>query len=201
MMKKFIAMAAALACAMTVASPAFAAVTGQATASHDNGIVKLSSTADISADKQWTVVIIPKALQNETLAADDLLYINQGTSADEFWMAKGMGTKGGKLADGEYIIRIGGQAISTAADLIEIELKVGSEGRELQLGDVDFADGIGTPDVNMILDYMLGTIALEGDALAVADVDQADGVGTPDVNMILDYMLGTILELGTITVK
>ena len=199
-LKKMAALGAAAVMALSMNVSAFAAATGTATASYSGGKVLLSSLADIDATHQWTVVVIDVADQNANLTADKLYYINQGTSGDTFW-TDGMGTKT-ELKDGDYIVRIGGETIDTTDKLIEIPLKVSTttEGRTLQLGDVNFADGIGTPDINAILNHMTGLKILEGDALLVADANQADGVGTPDVNAILNHMTGLKL-LGTITVK
>lgn len=199
-LKKMAALGAAAVMALSMNVSAFAAATGTATASYSGGKVLLSSLADIDATHQWTVVVIGVADQNANLTADKLYYINQGTSGDAFW-TDGMGTKT-ELKDGDYIVRIGGETIDTTDKLIEIPLKVSTttEGRTLQLGDVNFADGIGTPDINAILNHMTGLKILEGDALLVADANQADGVGTPDVNAILNHMTGLKL-LGTITVK
>lgn len=199
-LKKMAALGAAAVMALSMNVSAFAAATGTAKASYSGGKVLLSSLADIDATHQWTVVVIGVADQNANLTADKLYYINQGTSGDAFW-TDGMGTKT-ELKDGDYIVRIGGETIDTTDKLIEIPLKVSTttEGRTLQLGDVNFADGIGTPDINAILNHMTGLKILEGDALLVADANQADGVGTPDVNAILNHMTGLKL-LGTITVK
>lgn len=199
-LKKMAALGAAAVMALSMNVSAFAAATSTAKASYSGGKVLLSSLADIDATHQWTVVVIDVADQNANLTADKLYYINQGTSGDAFW-TDGMGTKT-ELKDGDYIVRIGGETIDTTDKLIEIPLKVSTttEGRTLQLGDVNFADGIGTPDINAILNHMTGLKILEGDALLVADANQADGVGTPDVNAILNHMTGLKL-LGTITVK
>ena len=197
-MKRLVAIAAALSCAVSVSASVFAA-DGTAEATYAEGFVTLSDTSDINSTNQWTVVIISAELADETLDADDLLYINQGTSADSFWVVDGMGVKGGELAEGDYIIRIGGDTISSAEDLIEISFTVGDDGRVLQLGDVDFDKVIGTTDINEIISHMLGT-ALTGDALAAADVDQDKVVGTTDINEIISHMLGGA-KPGTITVK
>jgi hypothetical protein len=61
------------------------------------------------------------------------------------------------------------------------------------------ADGIGTPDINAILNHMTGLEVLSGDNAVAADANQADGIGTPDVNAILNHMTGLEL-LGTVTV-
>lgn len=164
--KKLIAGLSAAAMAMTVGVSAFAAQTGKATASYENGYVRLSNTSDINATNQWTVVIIPKAKQLSTLSDSDLLYINQGTDAEPFWtgtittnadstttVSGGMGVKGGTLPDGDYIVRIGGETITDANNLIEIALNVSSTPttKTYTYGDVDNSGKIDNKDAMEIL--------------------------------------------------
>jgi len=124
-----------------------------------------------------------------------------------------MGTKNNLLAQdnegnatyaGDYVIRVGYYDANNAWQIAEgtftVVTKVTDTGRELQLGDVNFIDGIGTPDINAILNHMTGLTLLTGDAKIVADANQIDDIGTPDINAILNHMTGLTL-LGKITVK
>ena len=106
---------------------------------------------------------------------------------------------GTTLGAGTYYAKIGGKGL----DEIIVEtftIVEESQGRTIQLGDVNMADGIGTPDINAILNHMTGLEVLNGDNAVAADANQADGIGTPDVNAILNHMTGLEL-LGTVTVK
>ena len=199
--KKIVAFAAACACALTVSAPAFAEVT--TTASYNEGIVKLNDTEAIDATNQWTVIIIKEADKNKQLQAEDLLYINQGTSAEKFWAEDGMGVLGGELADGDYICRIGGETISDAGDLIEIEFTVSStpQGREIQLGDIDQENGIEPTDLGLLIDHLLHDIVLDGDAAIAADIDQENGIEPTDLGLLIDYLLHDIAALDKVTVN
>ena len=129
--KKLVACLSAAAIAMTVGVSAFAA-----TATYEDGFVKVAD-APIDAEHQWTVVVIAADKADATLTAEDLYYINQGTSGEAFW-TNGMGTKT-ELTDGDYIVRIGGETITDPGQLIEIPLKVESSttGKTYTYGDVN----------------------------------------------------------------
>ena len=47
------------------------------------------------ADTQYTVILIPAVLENDTLTDDQILYLNQGERGELFWA--NMGTKAGTL--------------------------------------------------------------------------------------------------------
>jgi hypothetical protein len=106
--KKLVALSAATVMALTMSVSAFAEITASSSDSrfgdYADGAVTLASTDMINEDNQWTVVVISADKQNDTLTAEDLYYINQGTSGDTFW-TDGMGTKT-ELEAGYYILRI-----------------------------------------------------------------------------------------------
>ncbi|MDY3929131.1 MAG: hypothetical protein SOZ34_07205 [Clostridia bacterium] len=209
--KKLIAGLSAAAMAMTVGVSAFAAQTGKATASYENGYVRLSNTSDINATNQWTVVIIPKAKQLSTLSDSDLLYINQGTDAEPFWtgtittnadstttVSGGMGVKGGTLPDGDYIVRIGGETITDASKVIEIALTVGGGEVTYYYGDVNFTGGY--PDLDdaiEIINYTLWEASVFDDenpqrfvlGNITADRETNDAVDLDDAIEIINYVL------------
>lgn len=215
-MKKFqkmIAIGAAFAMAMSMGVSAFAedAVEGfVADVTHELAEgVETYSTLNIEHyaphvtlgedNTQYTVVLIPAEAENATLTDAQILYLNQGEKGELFWAS--MGTKAGTLTAGDYILRVGCEdgSIQEAKITVKAFEAEGPSKIQLQLGDVNFADGVGTPDVNAVLDHMLGITILTGNAFIAADANQADNVGTPDVNAILDHMLGIRL-LGTIEV-
>lgn len=196
-LKKIAALGAATVMAMSMSVSAFAAAS-QATATYENGAVKLSSLADIDDSHQWTVVVIDAAKATSDLTADDLYYINQGTSGEYFW-TNGMGTKidlADGQHDGDYLVRIGGETITDAQGIIEIPLTVstGPVGPTYKLGDVNNDTLINLSDVLATLDHYLGVKLLEGDSLLAADVapkGEPDGtVNLSDVLGILDHYLG-----------
>jgi hypothetical protein len=192
--KKVIALGSAVMMSLTMSVSAFAAA-GTATASYKDGFVKLSGTEDINAENQWTVVVISKADQNATLTADKLYYINQGTSGDTFW-TNGMGTKT-ELTEGEYIIRIGGETITSADDLIEIPLTIQSEvvTPTYTPGDCDGMVGITTNDATAIAKALVGSLTLTGDAALAADCDGMVGITTNDATAIAKFLVGSLGEL------
>lgn len=200
--KKLIAGLSAAAMAMTVGVSAFAAQAGTATASYGNGYVVLDKTDDIDTTNQWTVVIISKDKQNATLADTDLLYINQGTGEETFWkgtiaedgtITAGMGVKGGTLADGDYIIRIGGETITDASNLIEIALNVSTTpaGTTYTYGDVDNNGEVDIDDAMEILYYYNFMESVFDDGaewrLTAGDVDKTGEVDIDDSMEVLYY--------------
>lgn len=187
--KKVIALGSAVMMSLTMSVSAFAAA-GTATASYKDGFVKLSGTEDINAENQWTVVVISKADQNATLTADKLYYINQGTSGDTFW-TNGMGTKV-ELEDGDYIVRIGGETITNAEDLIEIELTVATTpvGPTYKLGDVNADDAINMGDAAAVLNHFMEyTPITDANAKLAADVNGDEAINMGDAAAILNHFM------------
>ena len=126
----------------------------------------------IDSQHQWTVIIIPKSVQNKNaLESSDLYYINQGTSADGFWT--NMLTKGDKLADGTYLMRIGGTNVdsSNAAyddnGYYEFEFTVVSEDDDITItftwGDFNADGSVTLADVtNLVVAYLGGNKVFTG---------------------------------------
>jgi hypothetical protein len=156
----------------------------------------------INEDNQWTVVVISADKQNDTLTAEDLYYINQGTSGDTFW-TDGMGTKT-ELEAGDYILRIGGETITSAEDLIEIPFTLAekSTGREVQLGECDgITAAIDSGDAITILKHFAGSVTLTGDALIAAECDGITAsIDSGDAMAVLDHFAGKKV-LGTVVVN
>ena len=213
-MKKLIAIGAAAAMSMAMCVNVFAEseVKNADKASYATGAATYSETITAKDGTQMTVVVFKKVDTAETVSNTNIEYINQDTAKASLYA--GMKTKNDLLAvdedgsatyAGDYIIRVGYYDAEGTWQLAQGSFTVGTKKEEtttrtLQLGDVDFADGIGTPDINAILNHMTGYSVLTGDALLVADADRVDGIGTPDVNAVLNHMTGYAL-LGTITVE
>ena len=179
--KKVIALGSAVMMSLTMGVSALAA-----TADYEDGFVKLTGIDEvINAENQWTVVVIDAAKQNATLTAEDLYYINQGTSGDAFW-TDGMGTKV-ELEDGDYIVRIGGETITSADDLIEITLTVSStpEGPVYILGDVDNNQVINATDAAWILTKYGNSATVLPTPDYVADVDGNEVINATDAAWVL----------------
>lgn len=183
--KKLVACLSAAAIAMTVGVSAFAA-----TATYEDGFVKVAD-APIDAEHQWTVVVIAADKADATLTAEDLYYINQGTSGEAFW-TNGMGTKT-ELADGEYIVRIGGETITDPGQLIEIPLKVESSttGKTYTYGDVNNSGAIDLDDVMEVIYYynFMSSVFDDGASwrITAGDVNKTGEVDLDDAMEIINY--------------
>ena len=120
--------------------------------------IKLSSVNFMNDGEQYTVVLFKVDTNtdgsvniesaNRTLVADDLLYINQGTKNEAFWVTDGMGPKGTKLADGTYILRIGGESVTS---VFEIPLIV--NGTKIVIGDVNGDGKVTAADTGFVNAY------------------------------------------------
>lgn len=213
-MKKLVALGAAAAMSMTMCVNVFAdsEVKNAVNAGYAGAQASYTGTISAANGTQMTVVVFKAIDENKNVSDTNIEYINQDTASAALYTD--MGTKNNLLAVGEdgsatyagnYVIRVGYYNAEGAWNVAEGTFTIGTKAegpttRTLQLGDVNFVDGIGTPDVNAILNHMTGYSVLSGDALLVADANQADGIGTPDVNAVLNHMTGYAL-LGTITVE
>lgn len=171
-----------------VATSAFAA-----TVSDDKTKVSAgTSMADKSG--QMTVLVIAKGADNDGIQAEDILYIDQQAAAEGIF--QNMGVKGGALADGDYVLKIGGENLD---EIIVEEFKVGGASRVIQLGDCDGIDGIDSGDLVAVLNHMFERSVLTGDALIAADCDGITGIDSGDLVAILNHMFERS-TLGTVTV-
>ena len=168
-LKKIAALGLAAAVSMSVGVSAFADTytpntpentTGNYTAPSDTvqESIKLSSVNFMNDGEQYTVVLFKVDTNtdgsvniesaNRTLVADDLFYINQGTKDESFWVTTGMGPKGTKLADGTYILRIGGENVTS---VFEIPLIV--SGTKIIIGDVNGDGKVTAADTGFVNAY------------------------------------------------
>lgn len=190
-----ILMAGAIVSSMVLAMTTAAFADYDLTVSHNAGVVSVDSGI-AAGDRQLTVLIVPVG-KDVNVAAEDILYINQEAySADVF---KSMGVKGGTLADGEYLVKVGSENVADGIKVGLLTISTTPIGRTLQLGDVDFADGVQANDALAIMNVVAGSRTLTGDAAKVADVDQADGIQANDALAVMNCVAGT-RTLGTITV-
>ena len=204
-MKKLVAIGAAAAMSMAMCVNAFAAITVSSEdskfGSYADGVAKLADVSAIDATHQWTVVIIDAEKENSNLQASDLYYINQGTSAEGFWVTNGMGTKvdlttlvNETTTEKNFIIRIGGETITEAQSIIQVPFKItyGSDAPKYTLGDVDGAAGININDATTVTKHVVGSVVLAGNDLLAADVDGVKGVNINDATTITKYVVGLI---------
>ena len=204
-MKKLVAIGAAAAMSMAMCVNAFAAITVSSEdskfGSYADGVAKLADDSAIDATHQWTVVIIDAEKENSNLQASDLYYINQGTSAEGFWVTNGMGTKvdlttlvNETTTEKDFIIRIGGETITEAQGIIQVPFKItyGAGTLNYKLGDIDGDDYIGSPDALIALQEELGMnpTPLTDAQMLAADVDGDDYIGSPDALEMLLCELG-----------
>jgi opacity protein-like surface antigen len=194
-MKKLVALGAAAAMSMTMCVNVFAAATAKVTVAEDKNSISLPTTdlVDATATKQWTVLLIDKANESENITDAMILYINQGTNGAEFW--SNMGTKTTLTAGNTYVLRVGGEDITTSdtgTEKVYYEYEFTPES-DISLGDVNFDGKINLSDVLATLDHYLEVKLLDGDALLAADVapkGAVDGkVNLSDVLAILDHYL------------
>lgn len=200
--KKVIALGSAVMMSLTMGVSAFAA-----TASYEGGFVKLADIDGvINAENQWTVVVIDAAKQNDTLAAEDLYYINQGTSGDAFW-TDGMGTKV-ELTEGDYIVRIGGETL-TQVEEIPFSISTTPEGVQVIWGDVDLSTVVDANDAGAVLDSLIGGNKIYGDytigeafvgTTLWGDVDLSGVVDANDAGAVLDSLIGGNKVYGDYTI-
>ena len=204
-LKKFAAFGIAAAMTVSMGVSAFADTytpntpantTGDYTAPSDTvqESIKLSSVNFMNDGEQYTVVLFKVDTNtdgsvniesaNRTLVADDLLYINQGTKNEAFWVTDGMGPKGTKLADGTYILRIGGESLT---QVYEVAVKV--QGETILYGDV-YKDGAVNRRDMMQLNKVIGKTLDESEVwFEAADLFKDGKLNTRD-KMLLNKLLG-----------
>lgn len=187
MLKKSIAVLTAVA-AIASASSVFAA-------DYADQVVKLtdSEKAETLTDTtaQYTVVIVDKKTGNEavTLSADDLYYINQGTSADTFWT--NMGTKTALTAGKTYTIRIGSNAEDF--EVQEYDFTVG--GNTIIYGDLNDDNTPDISDANILLRHCAQLIELTAKQEQAADLNGDSSIDISDANVLLRYCAQLIESL------
>lgn len=211
--KKIAAFGIAAAMSVSMGVSAFAEVTASSTdikfGSYANGVAKLANTDMINAVNQWTVVIIDAEKANANLTAEDLYYINQGTSVDDFWLTNGMGTKvdlttlvNAENTTKNFIIRIGGETITEATGIIEIPFAINYNSGEVTwtYGDVNADEYTDAIDATEILCYDALLPSVFDDELewrfTAGDVTRDGYVDAIDATEILCYdaLLPSVLD-------
>jgi hypothetical protein len=147
---------------------------------------------DATATKQWTVLLIDKANESENITDAMILYINQGTNGAEFW--SNMGTKSTLTAGNTYVLRVGGEDITTSdtgTNKVYYEYEFTPES-DIVLGDVDGVKGVNINDATAITKHVAGSALLTGNNLLAADVDGVKGVNINDATTVTKYVAGLI---------
>ena len=212
-MKKLVALGAAAAMSMAMCVNVLAEITVSSEntnfGSYTGGVAKLANTGMIDATHQWTVVLIDAEKKNSTLGAEDLYYINQGTSADGFWVTDGMGTKidlttlvNETTTEKNFIIRIGGETITEATGIIEVPFKItysktADTPISYTVGDTNGDKEIDIADVSILYAFLLGNIekfTQNQEVLPknVGDTNNDKDVDIADVSTLYNKLLGNI---------
>lgn len=211
--KKIVAFGSAIAMTMSIGVAAMAEVE-TTTAITATGDFTVSATADVvtatgtgATGGQYTVIIAEKAKADAGNLADaDILYINQGTSAEEFWASMGVknalvDTNTSDQIPTEYVVRVGGENVSVTKGektysyyeaVISVLTTPESTTPTYTLGDVDGEYGINATDATIVLKHVAGISTLIGDFLLAADVDGEYGVNATDATLVLKHVAGII---------
>lgn len=190
MKKFFVTCAAVSAVSVCAAASAMAADFTQAPtySDDDTNTVTIVVPADIDAEKQATVLVVPKDKVNE-VTDEDILYINQGLTSDNgMTTLKLKGTS--KLEDGTYTVKFGGYVGETFT-LYSGDFTVGDAGRTILVGDANQSKDITSADASLILTCVSDEEGLdEGtDAyIAAAKSNGEDDLTSGDASAILSYL-------------
>lgn len=180
--KALLAGAAVGALSAIVATSAFAA-------SYADG--KVSVETDLSEyNGQMTVLVIAKGADEKEggIVADDILYIDQTEAAAGIF--QDMGVKGGKLDEGEYIVKIGGENVN---NIITETLKIEGDKPAYKFADVNADDNVDAEDVTRLLRHTTGIEPLtyeEEELNARCDVNEDETVDAEDVTRLLRHTTG-----------
>lgn len=188
---------ALLACA-TVGALSAVVATSAFAATYDKDTGKVSTEKDLSTyTGQMTVLVIEKGADEKEggIVAEDILYIDQTEAAAGIF--QGMGVKGGSLANGTYVVKIGGENVDA---ILTEEFTVGGT-KIIQLGECDGEKAaVDVGDALAILKHSAGTELLTGDNLIAAECDgEKAAVDVGDALAVLKHSAGTEV-LGTIEV-
>lgn len=132
----------AFAIALTAIAMASSAMAADATYAVDNaGNATVTVNADISGTNQTTVAVVPTTFGDETEAvADDIYYINQGTTDEiKALLAAGVGLKNTLDVPAAFEVRVGGETQDVyAIPAVVPSIGDGSSNEELtQSGSVE----------------------------------------------------------------
>jgi hypothetical protein len=178
---------ALLSCMAVGALSALLAVSAfAAEATYDEGRVSVANAGLGENGGQMTVLVISEETEEklnngEKLDAADILYIDQEEDADDIF--QNMGVKGGELADGKYVVKIGGTNVD---DIIVIPFEVGSQSTVVR-GDANGDTVVDVNDATSILLYTVDQYELDGDKLTAADANLDNIVDVNDGTTILLY--------------
>lgn len=165
----------------------------------DSAAGTVSVTESFASGKdagQYTVLIYKngEGVDDTNLQAEQILYINQDAleaiaNGENTGTFQNMGLK--TMDDGEYTIKIGGDALE---EIFVGTFTVGGGGTEITLGDVTGDGEIKADDSGAILNHVVSLITLTGNELKAADTTKDGDVKADDAGAILNYVVGLITE-------
>lgn len=171
--KALMACAAVGALSAVMATSAFAAT-------YSDG--KVSATTDLSGyTGQMTVLVLAKGADADGITSDEILYIDQVEAGADIF--QNMGVKGGTLANGDYVVKIGGDNVE---EIIVEEFKVGG----YKFADVNADNAVDADDVTRLLRHTTNAEPLKYTAeelLARCDVTRDSAVDADDVTRLLRH--------------
>lgn len=183
--KLFLSCAAVAAVTAAVATSAMAAdVTGDLAGAYDETTGKLSLTTEFSGTT--TVLVLAPGANTTSVAADDILYIDQvedGNLGD-------MGLKGAPTADdedalGTYNVLVGSYVDSEFV-VKTASFRLGSA--SVWVGDVNMDDKINLSDATVIVKHATkASLLTDESALIAADTNEDDKINLSDATCIVKY--------------
>lgn len=191
MKKFFVTCAAVSAVSVCAAASAMAADFTQAPAysDDDNNTVTIVVPAEINAEKQATVLVVPKDKVNE-VTDEDILYINQGLTSDNgMTTLKLKGTS--KLDDGTYTVKFGGYVNDTFT-LYSGDFTVGDVTPTVKYGDVNNDTLVTSSDAMIVSMAEVQKVTLNDTQKVAADINGDTLVTSTDAMGIAMYEVGRI---------
>ena len=191
MKKFFVTCAAVSAVSVCAAASAMAADFTQAPtySDDDTNTVTIVVPADIDAEKQATVLVVPKDKVNE-VTDEDILYINQGLTSDNgMTTLKLKGTS--KLDDGTYTVKFGGYVGETFT-LYSGDFTVGDVTPTVKYGDVNNDTLVTSSDAMIVSMAEVQKVTLNDTQKIAADISGDSLVTSTDAMGIAMYEVGRI---------
>lgn len=184
-MKKAILTGAAVAAVMAAMS-----ATAMAATLGDDGVVTLdpATTLPTAVGSQATVLVLKPGTVDTAVTETDIVFIDQWTQVEG--VAPVIKVDKTKLADGEYIIKLGGEGVNT---IVSDKFTVGTEepGDEYKLGDATGDSKVDSRDSLAILKHVVGTTEIvDATRLKAADCDKNTKIDSRDSLDILNYVVG-----------
>ena len=161
----------------------------------DSAAGTVSVTESFASGKdagQYTVLIYKngEGVDDTNLQAEQILYINQDAleaiaNGENTGTFQNMGLK--TMDDGEYTIKIGGDALE---EIFVGTFTVGGGGTEIILGDVTGEGDIDAFDAAAILEHYVGITPLSKEKYAAADVTGEGDIDAFDAAAVLEHYVG-----------